>query len=81
MRPESCKHEHEIAGATEKWEEKWRRVMDEDGAEELPERCKMTAIKCLLTREIKKHVDLREDVLTTYSELRAVVMEYASNKE
>ena len=37
MRPEACKHEHEIAGAIEKWEEKYRRVMEEDGAEELPE--------------------------------------------
>ena len=57
MRFESCKYEYDIAGAIEKWEEKCRRVMDEDGAEELPERYKMTAIKCLLTREIKKHVE------------------------
>ena len=38
MRPESSKYEYDIAGAIEKWEEKYRRVMDEDGAEELPEK-------------------------------------------
>ena len=80
MRPDACKHEYEIAGAVEKWEEKYRRVMDEDGAEESPERYKMTALKCLLTGEIKKHVELREDDLATYSDLRAIIMKYVSNK-
>ena len=80
MKPDACKHEYEIAGAVEKWEEKCRRVRDEDGAEELPEIYKMTALKCLLTGEIRKHVELREDDLTTYSDLRAIIMKYASNK-
>ena len=33
MRPEACKHEHEIAGAIEKWERNYRRTIEEDKAE------------------------------------------------
>ena len=37
----------------------------------------MTAIKCLLVGEIKRHVTLREDELDTDQQLRDVVMKYA----
>ena len=40
----------------------------------------MTAIKCLLVGEIKRHVTLREDELDTYQQLRDVVMTYAVNR-
>ena len=80
MRPEACKHEHEIAAAIEKWERNYRRIIEEDRAEPLPERYRMTAIKCLLVGEIKRHVTLREDELETYQQLRDVVMKYAVNR-
>ena len=32
MRPEACKHEHEIAGAIEKRERNYRRIIEEDKA-------------------------------------------------
>ena len=34
MRPDACKHDYEIANAIEKWEERYRRIMEEDGAEQ-----------------------------------------------
>ena len=80
MRPEACKHEHEIAAAIEKWERNYRRIIEEDKADPLPERCRMTAIKCLLVGEIKRHVTLREDELDTYQQLSDVVMKYAVNR-
>ena len=80
MRPEACKHEHEIAGAIQKWERNYRRIIEEDKAEPLPERYRMTAIKCLLVGEIKRHVTLREDELDTYQQLRDVVMKYGVNR-
>ena len=80
MRPEPCKHEHEIAGAIEKWERNYRRIIEEDKAEPLPDRYRMTAIKCLLVGEIKRHVNLREEEIETYQELRNIVMKYAVNR-
>ena len=59
MRPDACKREHEIASAVERWEERYRRIMEEDGAEELPESYRKTALKCLLVGDIKRHVELK----------------------
>ena len=40
----------------------------------------MTALKCLFTGQIKKHVELREDEPGTSTELRPTLMKYAGNK-
>ena len=80
MRPEACKYEHEIAAAVEKRERNYKRIIDEDKAEPLPERYRMTAIKCLLVREVKRHVTLRENDLSTDTALRDVIMRYAVDR-
>ena len=37
MQPVAAKHDHDIAGAVEKWEERYRMLLGEDGGDELPE--------------------------------------------
>ena len=44
---------------------------------ELPEKYKMTALRCILVGDIKKHIDLREEEITTYTQLRDIVMKWA----
>ena len=58
---------------------KHRRRKDED-KEELPEIYRMTALKCLLVGDIKKHIELREEEIKRYDQLREVVMKWAVNK-
>ena len=43
MQPEPPKHEWEVAGAMEKWEERCRQMAEEDGEDELLEVCKTPA--------------------------------------
>ncbi len=69
MKPKQSKHEREVATAVERWEERCRIMKVEDG-EELPEKYRMTALKCILVGDIKRHVELREDELDKYEALR-----------
>ncbi len=59
MQPEPLKHEWEVAGAIEMWEERYRQMVEENGEDELPEVYKMAALRQLLIGEMKNHVELR----------------------
>ena len=61
MKPEQCKKEFEVAAAVEKWEENYRRLREEHGVDELKESYKMAVVKIILTEEIKRHVELKEE--------------------
>ena len=56
-KPKACKHDYEISGAIEEWEEKYRILVEEDKASILPEEWRMTVIKEFLCGDIKKHID------------------------
>ena len=81
MRPPQCKHDWEVAEAVERWEEKYRIIKEEDGDQQLPEKYRMTALKCILVGDIKKHIELREEELKTYDEMRSIIMKWAVNKK
>ena len=80
MQPIAPKHDHEVAGAVERWEERYRMLMEEEGEDELPEKYKMSALKQLLRGDIRKHIDLKEQELRTYAEMRGAIMTWAVNK-
>ena len=80
MKPEQCKHEWEIAAAVEKWEEQHHALSQEPGEEKLPDAYKITALKCLLMGDIKRHVELKEEDLKTYDQIRTYIMAWAVNK-
>ena len=80
MQPIAPKHDHEVAGAVERWEERYRMLLEEDGEDELPEKYKMSALKQLLCGDIRKHIDLKEQELRTYAEMRSAIMTWAVNK-
>ena len=42
MQPIAPKQDHEVAGAVERWAERYRMLMEEDGEDELPEKYKMS---------------------------------------
>ena len=81
MNPARCKHEHEISGAIERWEERCRNVQKDDKELELPDSWKMTALHGILCGEIQKNVEYREKEFSTYDELRSTVMRWAINKK
>ncbi len=81
MNPARCKHEHEISGAIERWEERCRNVQKDDKELELPESWKMTALHGILCGEIQENVEYREKDFSTYEELRSTVMRWAINKK
>ena len=80
MKPDQCKHEWEIAAAVEKWEEQHHALSQEPGEEKLPDAYKITALKCLLLGDIKRHVELKEEDLKTYDQIRSYIMAWAVNK-
>ena len=41
----------------------------------------MTALKRILVGEIRNHIELREEAIKTYDELRAIIMKWAVNKK
>ena len=55
-------------------------LLEEEGEDELPEKYKMSALKQLLVGDIRKHIELREQELKTYSEMRHAIMAWAINK-
>ena len=55
-------------------------LMEEDGEDELPEKYRMSALKQLLCGDIRKHIDLKEQELKTYAEMRSAIMTWAVNK-
>ena len=81
MNPPRCKHEHEISGAIERWEERYRMVQKDDKELELPGSWKMSALHGILRGEIQKNVEYREKEFRTYEELRSTVMKWAINKK
>ena len=80
IQPEPPKNEWEVAGAIQKWEERYRQMVEEQGEEELLEVYKMAALRQLLVGDINKHVELREDELKVYTDLRQCVMKWALMK-
>ena len=78
MKPNQCKHEWEVASAVEAWEREHEIMQQED--EPLPDVYQMTAIKCILAGDIKKHVELREEELDNMKRLRHCIMTWAVNK-
>ena len=81
MDPPQCKHDHEISQAIEEWEERYRILKDEDKESELPESWRMTALKKILCGDIRKHIELREEEIKSYDELRKIIMNWAMNKK
>ena len=41
----------------------------------------MTALKKILCGDIKKHIELREEDIKSYDELRKIIMNWAVNKK
>ena len=41
----------------------------------------MTALKCILVGDIKKHIELREEEIKNYDEMRSIIMKWAVNKK
>ena len=64
-RPNQCKHGWEIASAVEKWEEKYRISTEVDRDPPIPPECKITALKCLLVGDIKRHIELQEEEMAS----------------
>ena len=56
-------------------------MVQENGEEELPETYKMAALRQLLVGDIKRHVQLREEDLRVYADLRQCVMRWALTKK
>ena len=81
MSPETCKWEHEIVGAIEEWEEKYRILIDEDQNSKLPEEWRMTAIKRMLCGDIKKQIEYRDEDFKSYEDLRSTIMRWAITKK
>ena len=65
MNPEPVKHEWEIAGAIERWKEKYRNLQEEEKDEQIPEKYRMAAIRRMLTGNIKRHIDLNISKITS----------------
>ena len=53
MKPDLVKHDYQLAGAIERWEERYRTLVEEEGEEELPEKFRMAALRGMLTGDIK----------------------------
>ena len=81
MNPEPVKHDWEVAGAIERWEERCRTLREEEQEEELPERYKMAAIRRMLTGDIKRHVDLEISKISNYEQLRRTIMNWAVDRK
>ena len=58
-------HDYEVAGAVERWEGRYRMLLEEDGEDEFPERYNMSALKQLLCGDIRKHIGLNGQKLRT----------------
>ena len=59
---------------SDKWEERYRVLKEEDRELDLPDSWKMTALQSMLCGEIQKSVEYREKEFSTYDELRLIVM-------
>ena len=65
-----CKQDREVATDVERWEESYRVLKEQHGMEELGEQYRMTAPRCLLVADIKRHIELKECEIETYRALR-----------
>ena len=66
-----------LGWSEEDWEERYRILKDEDKESELPESWRMTALKKILCGDIRKHIELREEEIKGYDELRKIIMTWA----
>lgn len=80
MNPATGKHEYEIASAIESWEDSYRLVVQEDPEAAISDGWKIAAVKCILTGNIKTHIDLKIDSIKPYDDLRNEIMAYAISK-
>ena len=76
-----CKHEYEISGTIECWQERYRILKEEDNTTELPGSWKMTALRSMLCVDIQNNIEYREQEFKSYDDIRAVVMRWANNKK
>ena len=81
MNPDPVKHDWELAGAIERWEERYRTLHEEEKDECLPEKYRMAALRKMLTGDIKKHVDLHISKITGYDSLRSTIMNWAIDRK
>ena len=81
INPETDKHDGEVAGAIERWEERYRTLHEEEKDERLPEKYRMAAIRKMLTGDIKRHVDLHISKITGYDMLRSTIMNWAVDRK
>ena len=81
MNPDPVKHDWELAGAIEKWEERYRTLHEEEKEDCLPEKYRMAALRKMLTGDIKKHVDLHISKITGYDTLRSTIMNWAIDRK
>ena len=70
-----------MAGAIEKWEERYRTLHEEEKDECLPEKYRMAALRKMLTGDIKKHVDLHISKITGYESFRSTIMNWAIDRK
>ena len=55
-------------------------LLEEDGEDELLEKYMVPALKQLLRGATRKYIDLKEQELRTYAEMRSAIMTWAVNK-
>ena len=60
MQPPKCNHEHEIAAAIERLEEKYRALPEDDRDMKFPDLRKMTALRMTPSAEIQTSVRYRD---------------------
>ena len=53
MKPDHCNHEHGLARAIETREERYRRIIEDDPNDKMPEKYMMTVLECVLTVGMK----------------------------
>ena len=81
MDPDPIKQDHMLASGIERWEERYRSLVEEEKEDELPERYRMAALRKMLTGDIKKHVDLEISKIKTYQDLRSTIMNWAVDRK
>ena len=80
MNPDKCKHEWEIAGAIEKWEENYKRMLQQHGEiMKLHDTWRIGAIKKIICGKIESQVHMHSTEYDTYEKLRKDVMGWAEN--
>lgn len=79
INPGRCKHESQLYGALERWEELVQRYERKLGRP-LDDDLKMAAIESLVTPELEKHLMMNASRLTTYETMREEVVLYIETR-